>query len=260
MYYGSRPAGHGPRSSPRCSNRSGRCPHQRRAETVTRGLTHPRQTERRQPARNTNDCIDAHRPPTQPARRHQTTTDRPTPDLPKPIGGSKLRVHAGASESSLRVSLERSRRNISRCRRQYWCRRLPRDVWRRRTPLSGDSALGTESELQPAVAIKHPSRFASSPFDVTSIQLTMMNVGLPPSLGRLRYSDPRLMAPGLRIEQLGRTPRHLQHRPLQGPPLLDQQPPRPSEADHAATIPEPSLGVVRTTRCGGLIIEYQNTA
>lgn len=73
---GSRPHGPGPASSSRCSDRSGRSPHPLLAETDTRGLTHPRQAERRQTARYVNARFDASRPPTQPVR--------PPPNHPRP--------------------------------------------------------------------------------------------------------------------------------------------------------------------------------
>lgn len=48
-----------------------------RLRLLPRDLTHPRQAQRRQPARNTNAFIDAPRPPVQPV---PTPTSHPTPD------------------------------------------------------------------------------------------------------------------------------------------------------------------------------------
>ncbi|NNC74790.1 MAG: transposase [Acidimicrobiia bacterium] len=48
-----------------------------------------------------------------------------------------------------------------------------------------------------------------------------------------------------------------EHRPHRS---LDPQPPRPATPDQPAPVAEPSLRVVRTTRCDGLINEYRNAA
>jgi len=51
--------------------------------------------------------------------------------------------------------------------------------------------------------------------------------------------------------------RYNTHRPHR---CLDQRPPRPSAPGRATTDPEPSLHVVRTTRCDGIINEYRKAA
>ena len=48
-----------------------------------------------------------------------------------------------------------------------------------------------------------------------------------------------------------------QHRPHRS---LDQQPPRPADVDEATSAPQPTLRVIRTSRCNGLINEYRHAA
>ncbi len=60
-------------------------------EAVARGLTHPRQAERRQPAHYADDFIDAPLATNPPARRLPKVNDRPTSGPQKSIGGSRLR-------------------------------------------------------------------------------------------------------------------------------------------------------------------------
>ena len=48
-----------------------------------------------------------------------------------------------------------------------------------------------------------------------------------------------------------------EHRPHRS---LDQQPPRPADADQVASVPEPALRVIRTSRCNGLINECRYAA
>lgn len=81
----------GQASSSRCSNRSGRSPHPLRAETDTRGLTHPaKPSVDKLPATSTPASTRPDHRPSQYAR-HRTIPDRRRPDLQKPIGGLRLR-------------------------------------------------------------------------------------------------------------------------------------------------------------------------
>ena len=86
------------------STRSGRSPQSRRAETDARGLTHPRQAERRQPARYANTCFDAPLTTNPPACRPSRLHDHRRTDHQKPNGGSRL------SERSERRRPEGARR------------------------------------------------------------------------------------------------------------------------------------------------------